>query len=125
MGRELRRVPMDFDWPMKRIWKGYINPYRGINCPWCYDEDEKHSDGMTKEAREYKKAFYGFMNDWQYIQHPYKPRQQYCPKSKPYSLERWEYDFLISDNEWEKVKKKYTEKIVLSNIAKQYLDIIK
>jgi hypothetical protein len=105
MGRELRRVPMDFDWPMKRIWKGYINPYRGINCPWCYDEDEKHSDGMTKEAREYKKAFYGFMNDWQYIQHPYKPRQQYCPKSKPYSLERWEYDFLISDNEWETRKR--------------------
>jgi hypothetical protein len=45
MGRELKRVPMDFDWPMKRVWKGYINPYRGINCPWCYDKDLDSSNG--------------------------------------------------------------------------------
>lgn len=26
MGRELKRVPMDFDWPLKEIWKGYVSP---------------------------------------------------------------------------------------------------
>lgn len=32
MGRELRRVPLDFDWPMKKVWEGYINPNRRP-CP--------------------------------------------------------------------------------------------
>lgn len=32
MGRTLRRVPMDFDWPMEKLWEGYINPYRDP-CP--------------------------------------------------------------------------------------------
>lgn len=34
MGRELKRVPMDFDWPLGEIWHGYLNPhYR--ECPHC------------------------------------------------------------------------------------------
>ena len=24
MGRELKRVPLDFDWPLEKIWKGYL-----------------------------------------------------------------------------------------------------
>jgi hypothetical protein len=32
MGRELRRVPLDFEWPMNKVWEGYLNPgYR--KCP--------------------------------------------------------------------------------------------
>lgn len=27
MGRELKRVPLDFDWPIDTVWQGYINPY--------------------------------------------------------------------------------------------------
>lgn len=32
MGRELRRVPLDFDWPLKKVWKGYLNPHHKA-CP--------------------------------------------------------------------------------------------
>jgi hypothetical protein len=32
MGRELRRVPMDFDWPLHKVWDGYLNPH-GKPCP--------------------------------------------------------------------------------------------
>ena len=32
MGRELRRVPLDFDWPLNRTWEGYIHP-RYRPCP--------------------------------------------------------------------------------------------
>jgi len=34
MGRELRRVPLDFDWPLGKVWGGYINPYYQ-KCPDC------------------------------------------------------------------------------------------
>lgn len=37
MGREVHRVPLDFDWPMNRRWKGYVNPYyeKRHDCPAC------------------------------------------------------------------------------------------
>lgn len=37
MGRELKRVPLDFDWPQDKPWKGYINPFwnQSIKCPHC------------------------------------------------------------------------------------------
>lgn len=32
MGREIRRVPADFDWPVGEVWKGFVGPdYR--DCP--------------------------------------------------------------------------------------------
>jgi hypothetical protein len=34
MGRELKRVPLDFDWPIGKTWKGYDNPHHG-KCPEC------------------------------------------------------------------------------------------
>lgn len=34
MGREVRRVPLDFAWPIGKTWDGYLNPhYR--KCPKC------------------------------------------------------------------------------------------
>lgn len=35
MGRQVKRVPLDFEWPLKEIWVGYLNPYRWIDCPFC------------------------------------------------------------------------------------------
>ncbi len=27
MGREIRRVPLDFDWPLEKVWDGFVNPH--------------------------------------------------------------------------------------------------
>ena len=27
MGREVKRVALDFDWPLKKVWKGFVNPH--------------------------------------------------------------------------------------------------
>ena len=35
MGRLLKRMPIDFNYPMNQVWKGYINPYRSIECKGC------------------------------------------------------------------------------------------
>lgn len=37
MGREVRRVPLDFDWPQNKVWKGFLSPdkFDEIPCPDC------------------------------------------------------------------------------------------
>lgn len=37
MGREVRRVPLDFDWPLDELWEGYLLPdrLREDDCPDC------------------------------------------------------------------------------------------
>lgn len=35
MGTQLKRVRLDFDWPIGKIWKGYINPYNSRECKSC------------------------------------------------------------------------------------------
>jgi hypothetical protein len=37
MGRELKRVPLDFDCPLNKVWKGYINPFEGVKVEWMED----------------------------------------------------------------------------------------
>ncbi len=35
MGRVLKRVPLDFNWPLNQVWKGYLNPYSSQKCKSC------------------------------------------------------------------------------------------
>lgn len=42
MGRKLMRVPLDFNWPLDKVWKGYLNPFYK-KCPDC-------ENGYTKAA---------------------------------------------------------------------------
>lgn len=37
MGREVKRVALDFQWPLDEIWKGYLNPHysKCHQCPAC------------------------------------------------------------------------------------------
>lgn len=37
MGREIKRVALDFDWPHGEVWTGYLNPHYGeqVDCPKC------------------------------------------------------------------------------------------
>lgn len=37
MSREIKRVPLDFDWPLHKVWQGYLMPesLSGDDCPEC------------------------------------------------------------------------------------------
>ena len=35
MGREVKRVPLDFGWPLNMEWKGYVSPYASQDCSVC------------------------------------------------------------------------------------------
>jgi hypothetical protein len=69
MGREMKRVPMDFDWPLKKTWGGYINPFYSqcIKCPDC------EGTGSSKEAMALQKKWYGHV--------PFHPEER---GSKPF-----------------------------------------
>lgn len=54
MSRELKRVPLDFNWPKNNIWKGYINPHY-VSCSGC------GGTGENEAARELLKGVQGII----------------------------------------------------------------
>lgn len=51
MGREIKRVPVDFDWPLERIWAGYQNPYAG-ECSSCETCGGSGHNAATKRIED-------------------------------------------------------------------------
>jgi hypothetical protein len=49
MGRELKRVSLDFDWSLNKVWMGYQNPYESQNCKVC---DGSGYNATTKEISD-------------------------------------------------------------------------
>lgn len=55
MGREIKRVALDFDYPINQmIWKGYHNPYLGLECTSC------NGSGHSPEYKKLSDDWYGF-----------------------------------------------------------------
>lgn len=55
MGRELKRVPLDFQWPENKVWENYLNPHyaKSHNCAAC------SGSGYSQEALRLKYQWYG------------------------------------------------------------------
>jgi len=55
MGREIKRVPMDFDAPLDQEWAGYNNPYsdQSTECAACA------GSGSSPEAKRFGDQWYG------------------------------------------------------------------
>jgi len=56
MGREVRRVPLEFDWPTDKVWEGFLSPERldGDDCPDC-------KGGYSPHARHLFDLWYGYV----------------------------------------------------------------
>ncbi len=52
MGRELKRVPLDFDWPLSKVWEGYLTPHNWEECLRC------DGSGHNPETRTLQMAWY-------------------------------------------------------------------
>ncbi len=56
MGRELRRVPLDFSWPLEKTWEGFLNPLHvATKCEAC------DGSGYSPESRRLKAMWYGYV----------------------------------------------------------------
>ena len=63
MGRELKRVALDFVWPLRKVYKGFINPHPyATECPHC------KGTGYSPEAKLYADQWYGYA--------PFKPEDR-------------------------------------------------
>lgn len=58
-GRELRNVPLDFDWPRERVWEGYLMPRHLLleHCTQC------SGSGYSAQAQQLERTFYDFDRD--------------------------------------------------------------
>jgi hypothetical protein len=50
MGREVKRVPLDFDWPLNEVWSGFLRPDRfdEMPCPNCERGYSPHAEALFK-----------------------------------------------------------------------------
>jgi hypothetical protein len=57
MGREIKRVPADFDWPLYKVWQGYLMPDEldEEQCPDC------DGSGYSDHARMLQDLWYGHL----------------------------------------------------------------
>lgn len=56
MGREIKRVALDFDWPLNKVWEGFLTPERLHEnpCPAC-------KNGYSPHAGHLHDLWYGYM----------------------------------------------------------------
>ena len=55
--RTVMRVPLDFDWPLNTIWKGYLNPYSPTECLQC------NGSGQNPETKKISDDWYSHNRD--------------------------------------------------------------
>jgi len=56
MGRELKRVAIDFKWPIDQLWKGFINPFHSQKCKTC------DGSGLNPATKKLQDEWYNFDN---------------------------------------------------------------
>lgn len=57
MGREVKRVASDFEWPLEKTWEGYLNPWYKFRdkCPSC------DGTGYSPKAKFFHDQWYGYV----------------------------------------------------------------
>lgn len=54
MHRTLKRVPLDFQWPLDKVWEGFINPHQPQECSDC------EGSGYNPDTKQISDGFYSF-----------------------------------------------------------------
>ncbi len=65
MGREIRRVALDFDWPLGEVWQGFVNPHQdAARCVAC---DGSGYNVATKQIHDWFYDLDGLGARWHYV----------------------------------------------------------
>jgi hypothetical protein len=99
MGRTLKRVPMDFNWPLNNIWDGYLNPYHGRQCPTCKGSGQNAATHLIEEE------WYA-LNNRKDIWLDGNRTRSYNDNAHCYHLTKVEVDALLARNRLSDLRKK-------------------
>lgn len=70
MGRELKRVPMNFKWEVNKLWCGYINPHKVHKCQSC------DGSGNSEDYERLSSEWYGHYTE-SYASNPFRAGWRY------------------------------------------------
>lgn len=91
MGRELKRVPLNFEWEIGKLWCGYINPHKAHECKHC------NGTGYSKEYKYFENEWYGWNNE-DYIQNPFHENRRYNINAWNNNLTQEDVDALLAED---------------------------
>jgi hypothetical protein len=90
---------MDFNWPLNKVWEGYLNPFYGKKCPTC------GGHGQNEATHKIDEEWYAFDND-NYIWLDEKHTHRYNDNAHCYHLTQVEVDALLTHNRLWELKEK-------------------
>lgn len=102
MSRHLKRVPMNFAWPLKQVWGGYINPYydQAGECPDCENGHDRAGGRPAANAALFSAQWYGHA--------PFDPAAYGAAPLSQHATEIWDFarynvraapDYYMTDRE--------------------------
>ena len=91
MGRELKKVALDFVWPIGQIWKGFLNPYNSQECKSC------NGNGLNEETSKIDEEWYSFETS-DYVPNPFRPECRYNKAAWSNNLTQDDVQALLDGN---------------------------
>lgn len=91
MGRELKRVALDFKWEIGKIWSGYINPHQRHECVDC------DGLGWSKDYKELENEWYGWGKE-DYKPNPFREGFRYNASAWNNNLTQEDVNSLIESD---------------------------
>lgn len=76
MGRELKRIALDFKWEIGKLWEGYVNPNESHKCPSC------SGAGYNKATDKIADGWYNLDGPSDYID---------LPNNRRFDNNAWQY----------------------------------
>ena len=92
MGRTMKRVPIDFDWEIGKVWCGYLNPHPRHECKHC------QGLGWSKEYNIYKDEWYGWHNNDNWKPNPFREGASFNANAWVNNLTKEDVQALIDDD---------------------------
>lgn len=96
MGKELKRVPINFEWEIGKTWCGYINPHEVHKCKNC------DGSGYSDEYYKLRDEWYGDPTKENYIPNPFRKNCIYNTKAWKNNLNEDDVNALLeNDRLWD------------------------
>lgn len=107
MGRELKRVALDFNWPLGKTWEGFLNPFynQQIKCPEC---ENGYSPEYTKLQSLWYSHLQGGFTPEMRGSVPYKPSDPIVQQIIRRKLERCDREGYAYYSEYGRLNKQET-----------------